>query len=391
MAEALAIIRQLRTEAATAEAFELALSTVATLVHNVLAHPEDAKYRIVRLANATFHARLGQYLAGLSLLRSFGFEDAFQGADKGEKPTHLAIAEADAGQLAQCLVLVEAARLASRQVADEEQHQQQQPAGAPSDAGHVLPGGAAASLGSRASGKRPIAAMTASTEPSGKRAMLNSAPGGGTSAVASSTAVASGDDDSADESDVEESAVELESYCAASINAYFVLHVGDCGAQLNELTSQSAFERLVTTARDARSIALATADAEAEARAVYWLTLLVEHGVLNGWAEVEGAETGAETTTADGRGGMGDGEPGAVGASADGTHDGADSYAAEEVQADGNFDSCAVCGGDGSLVCCDACPQAYHIACLGDRAPPEDEDEDKAWFCPPCAQQLGVA
>ena len=113
--------------------------------------------------------------------------------------------------------------------------------------------------------------------------------------------------------------------------------------------------------------------------------------MLNGWAEVEGAETGAETTTADGRGGMGDGEPGAVGASADGTHDGADSYAAEEVQADGNFDSCAVCGGDGSLVCCDACPQAYHIACLGDRAPAEDEDEDKAWFCPPCAQQLGMA
>ena len=37
MSDALAVIRQLRTEAATAEAFELALSTVATLVHNVLA------------------------------------------------------------------------------------------------------------------------------------------------------------------------------------------------------------------------------------------------------------------------------------------------------------------------------------------------------------------
>jgi hypothetical protein len=87
--------------------------------------------------------------------------------------------------------------------------------------------------------------------------MLNFASGGGNSAVASSTAAASGDDDAADESDVEESAVELESYCAASINAYFVLHMGDCGAQLHELTSQRAFERLVTTARDARSIALA--------------------------------------------------------------------------------------------------------------------------------------
>jgi hypothetical protein len=93
------------------------------------------------------------------------------------------------------------------------------------------------------------------------------------------------------------------------------------------------------------ALALATADAEAEARAVYWLTLLVEHGVLNGWAEVEGAETGAETTAADGQGGMGDEETGAVGASADGTHDGVDSYAAEEVQANGNFDSCdRLCG-----------------------------------------------
>ena len=173
MSDALAVIRQLRTEAATAEAFELALSTVATLVHNVLAHPEDAKFRIVRLANATFHARLGQYLAGLSLLRSFGFEDAFQGADKGEQPTHLAIAEVDAGQLAQCLVLVEAARLASRHVAGEEEEEQQRPAGAPSNAGHVLPGGAAASSVSRSSGKRPIAAVTASTEPSGKHTRLN--------------------------------------------------------------------------------------------------------------------------------------------------------------------------------------------------------------------------
>jgi hypothetical protein len=42
---------------------------------------------------------------------------------------------------------------------------------------------------------------------------------------------------------------------------------------------------------------------------------------------------------------MGDEETGAVGASADGTHDGVDSYAAEEVQADGNFDSCdRLCG-----------------------------------------------
>ena len=141
----LAFIRQLRAEAASSEAFELALSTVATLVQNVLAHPEDARYRTLRLGthpqaymrsprrpsphryrtlrltNAAFHARLGQYLAAVGLLRSLGFKDAFQGgADAGGPPTHLAISEADAGQLAQCRELVEAARQANRQVIDEE-------------------------------------------------------------------------------------------------------------------------------------------------------------------------------------------------------------------------------------------------------------------------------
>ena len=48
-----------------------------------------------------------------------------------------------------------------------------------------------------------------------------------------------------------------------------------------------------------------------------------------------------------------------------------------------------VCGFDGLLLCCEACPQAYHAACLGEHAPPEDDDS--AWFCPPCAMQLGMA
>jgi hypothetical protein len=118
----LAFIRQLRAEAASPEAFELALSTVATLVHNVLTHPEETKYRTVRLTNAAFHARLGQYLAAVALLRSLGFEYAHQGgADAGGQPTHLAIAQADAGQLAQCLELIEAARQANRQVATTEE------------------------------------------------------------------------------------------------------------------------------------------------------------------------------------------------------------------------------------------------------------------------------
>ena len=60
------------------------------------------------------------------------------------------------------------------------------------------------------------------------------------------------------------------------------------------------------------------------------------------------------------------------------------------VADDGNFDVCAVCGEGGSLICCEACPQAYHADCLGPDAPPEDEDDDSAWFCPPCALQLGM-
>jgi hypothetical protein len=118
----LAFIRQLRAEAASPEAFDLALSTVATLVHNVLTHPEETKYRTVRLTNAAFHARLGQYLAAVALLRSLGFEYAHQGgADASGQPTHLAIAQADTGQLVQCLELIEAARQANRQVATTEE------------------------------------------------------------------------------------------------------------------------------------------------------------------------------------------------------------------------------------------------------------------------------
>ncbi|XP_065867597.1 DDT domain-containing protein PTM [Euphorbia lathyris] len=50
--------------------------------------------------------------------------------------------------------------------------------------------------------------------------------------------------------------------------------------------------------------------------------------------------------------------------------------------ADGNIDECCLCKMDGSLICCDGCPAAYHSKCVGvvnDSLPEGD------WFCPECA------
>ncbi|KAE8798043.1 Nucleosome-remodeling factor subunit BPTF [Hordeum vulgare] len=56
---------------------------------------------------------------------------------------------------------------------------------------------------------------------------------------------------------------------------------------------------------------------------------------------------------------------------------------------DGNSDDCRICGMDGTLVCCDGCPWAYHSRCIG---------LNKAflpqglWFCPECVvNKLGPA
>ncbi|XP_037429968.1 DDT domain-containing protein PTM-like [Triticum dicoccoides] len=56
---------------------------------------------------------------------------------------------------------------------------------------------------------------------------------------------------------------------------------------------------------------------------------------------------------------------------------------------DSNSDDCRICGMDGTLVCCDGCPWAYHSRCIG---------LNKAflpqglWFCPECVvNKLGPA
>ncbi|WCJ36843.1 DNA binding zinc ion binding DNA binding [Euphorbia peplus] len=55
---------------------------------------------------------------------------------------------------------------------------------------------------------------------------------------------------------------------------------------------------------------------------------------------------------------------------------------AREDTADGNIDECCLCKMDGSLICCDGCPAAYHSKCVG---VVNDSLPDGDWFCPECA------
>lgn len=49
---------------------------------------------------------------------------------------------------------------------------------------------------------------------------------------------------------------------------------------------------------------------------------------------------------------------------------------------DGNTELCVLCGVGGSLLCCDSCPAAYHVKCIGESARSIPEGE---WACPECA------
>lgn len=48
---------------------------------------------------------------------------------------------------------------------------------------------------------------------------------------------------------------------------------------------------------------------------------------------------------------------------------------------DGNSDECKLCGMDGTLLCCDGCPYAYHPRCIGLTKASIPEGQ---WFCPEC-------
>jgi len=48
---------------------------------------------------------------------------------------------------------------------------------------------------------------------------------------------------------------------------------------------------------------------------------------------------------------------------------------------DGNRDYCNVCKNGGDLLCCDHCPRAFHLACIGQTA---DELPPGEWHCERC-------
>ncbi|KAK7324236.1 hypothetical protein VNO77_27765 [Canavalia gladiata] len=50
-----------------------------------------------------------------------------------------------------------------------------------------------------------------------------------------------------------------------------------------------------------------------------------------------------------------------------------------EIGDDGNYYVCEVCNDGGKLLCCEACPRTYHIACLGLKSIPKEE-----WKCANC-------
>jgi hypothetical protein len=54
---------------------------------------------------------------------------------------------------------------------------------------------------------------------------------------------------------------------------------------------------------------------------------------------------------------------------------------AADVDVDRNGDDCRLCGMDGTLLCCDGCPSAYHSRCIGVMKMFIPEGP---WYCPEC-------
>jgi hypothetical protein len=71
------------------------------------------------------------------------------------------------------------------------------------------------------------------------------------------------------------------------------------------------------------------------------------------------------TASATGRGGVG-GAFAMRSAEQRAAHAAGGEAAQVEAGDDGNDENCALCGVGGSLLCCDACPAAYHLRCIGE-------------------------
>jgi len=56
-----------------------------------------------------------------------------------------------------------------------------------------------------------------------------------------------------------------------------------------------------------------------------------------------------------------------------------------EVKEQENSDECAICEEGGELICCETCPQSYHLKCLGLTA--SDVEHVEKWSCPICVRR----
>ncbi|XP_068659314.1 DDT domain-containing protein PTM-like [Aristolochia californica] len=59
----------------------------------------------------------------------------------------------------------------------------------------------------------------------------------------------------------------------------------------------------------------------------------------------------------------------------------AEAVDSRDINDDDNGDECRLCGMDGTLICCDGCPSAYHSRCI---ALSKAQLPDGLWFCPEC-------
>ena len=54
----------------------------------------------------------------------------------------------------------------------------------------------------------------------------------------------------------------------------------------------------------------------------------------------------------------------------------------DDLYAKKNSDECSICGEGGNLICCDSCPESYHLNCLGLSA--QDVEGIEKWSCQTC-------
>jgi hypothetical protein len=58
------------------EAGAVFFAAVFTILRNVAQRPDEPKFRTIKIANNSFHTKVGQYAGGIDCLRALGFEDA---------------------------------------------------------------------------------------------------------------------------------------------------------------------------------------------------------------------------------------------------------------------------------------------------------------------------